>query len=390
MDLEKALEQFDTVEANLRRLEKVWSEMEKLIPEGICFGEDERYTELSRAYAIIMKGLPPIGSFKIESEPWELNAIAQGRFDAQEIGEIDAILSVEEGIDAPSYEIAEYRFRLNQARRRLVRDQLTRLMGEIDTMLAAMASRIPRDRNPITDESWNQFLDAFAQIERLAGSQIPRIGRWQELHRHIAWGQGQDLHDITNMDWPSVRSDIQANLYSELEPLPVEVENLASLVQSKPSGSVTTKLNWAAISAEDFERLLFNIVADASDYTNPQWLMHTNAPDRGRDISAERVSRDTLSGTKNQRVIIQAKHWTTKSVRPYDISEILTQMKLWEPPTVHVLVIATSGRFTLDAVDLIEKHNEAGEWPHIEMWPDSHLELLLAQRSHLVAEFNLR
>jgi len=38
----------------------------------------------------------------------------------------------------------------------------------------------------------------------------------------------------------------------------------------------------------------------------------------------------------------------------------------------------------------IEKHNDAGKQPTIEMWPESHLELLLARRPHLVAEFKLR
>jgi hypothetical protein len=158
----------------------------------------------------------------------------------------------------------------------------------------------------------------------------------------------------------------------------------------KPSGSVTTRLNWAAITAEEFERLLFNIVTNADGYANGQWLMHTNAPDHGRDISVERVSTDSLSGVRNQRVIIQAKHWLSKSIRPVDVSDTLVQVALWDPPRVHVLVIATSGRFTADAVTWIEKHNEAGTQPVIEMWPDSHLELLLAQRPHLAASFRLR
>jgi len=34
-------------------------------------------------------------------------------------------------------------------------------------------------------------------------------------------GQGVDLHDIARVDWPSVRKEIEGNLYSELEPLPV-------------------------------------------------------------------------------------------------------------------------------------------------------------------------
>jgi hypothetical protein len=59
MDLEKALEQFDTVEANIRRLEKVWAEMKKVIPEGLVFvdrsPEEERYRELAQAYRAIIK-----------------------------------------------------------------------------------------------------------------------------------------------------------------------------------------------------------------------------------------------------------------------------------------------------------------------------------------------
>ena len=45
---------------------------------------------------------------------------------------------------------------------------------------------------------------------------------------------------------------------------------------------------------------------------------------------------------------------------------------------------------TADAVALIEKHNNDGKRPQIEMWAESHLELLLARRPHLVSGFNLR
>ncbi|CAM4361199.1 restriction endonuclease [Nocardia ninae] len=390
MDLEKALEHFDVTEANLRRLEKVWSEIASLIPQGIVFGGEERYTELCRAYAAIMKGLPAIGGFRLTEEPWELNEIAQNRLDAQEVGEAHVIFGVEEGIEAPGREIDEYRSRLAAMRRELVRDHLIRMTTEVDSLLAQMTARIEANKTPIADELWVNFCELIAQIERLGGSQIPRTGRWSELYRHMRFAQGHDLHDIANMDWPSVREDIQAGLYSELEPLPMELEDLSELVRAKPTGAVTTKLNWSAISADDFERLLFNIVADAQDYVNPLWLMKTNAPDRGRDISVERVSQDSLSGTKNQRVIIQAKHWQSKSVGPHDVAEAMNLMKLWEPPLVNILIVATSGRFTTDAVAWIEKHNIDGGRPHIDMWPDSHLELILAQRPHLVAGFELR
>jgi hypothetical protein len=172
--------------------------------------------------------------------------------------------------------------------------------------------------------------------------------------------------------------------------LPVTVDDLAALVRAKPTGPVATKLNWGALSDEDFERLLYNILASASDYTNPQWLMHTNAPDKGRDISAERISSHSLSGLRHQRVIVQAKHWQSKSVGPRDVTAALTELELWQPPTIHIFVIATSGRFTPNAVDWIERYNEAGKQPTIVMWPESHLEMLLAERPHLIAEFKLR
>jgi hypothetical protein len=65
-------------------------------------------------------------------------------------------------------------------------------------------------------------------------------------------------------------------------------------------------------------------------------------------------------------------------------------MKLLEPPPVDVVIIATSGRFTADAVAWVDSHNHARERPDVEIWPESHLERLLARWPHLVAEFNLR
>lgn len=65
-------------------------------------------------------------------------------------------------------------------------------------------------------------------------------------------------------------------------------------------------------------------------------------------------------------------------------------MKLWEPPPVDVLIIATTGRFSGEAVAWIDSHNRSGHAPRIEMWADSHLELILSKRPEIVAEFRLR
>jgi len=141
---------------------------------------------------------------------------------------------------------------------------------------------------------------------------------------------------------------------------------------------------------EGFEHLVFAMIAGTPGYENAQWLMHTNAPDRSRDVSAERVVNDPLSGTMRQRVIVQCKNWRSKSVAVGDVSSAVAAMALWEPPRVDVLVVATTGRFTADAVTWIERHNHEGTRPRVEPWPDSHLELLLSQRAELVTEFGLR
>jgi hypothetical protein len=395
MDLERALEQFDAVETNLRRLEKVWDEMQQIIPDGVAFlgtsPEGLRYAELQRSYSQISSGIPAIDGYQITYIPADVDVIAQERLDAMELGEFEVRVSVEQRyLEEPTREIDEYRSRFRRARRELIRARLQELIALISRLLASLTESIPGYNEQVEGEDWDELVEAFQQVERLAGSQIPRVGRWSDLRRHLRFGQGGDLHDIANMDWPSVRSDIEASLYSELEPIPVGTEDLGLLVQAKPTGTVTIKLQWGAISAENFERLIFNLISDAEEYVNPQWLMQTNASDRGRDLSVDRIITDALSGTQRQRVIIQAKHWTKKSVRPIDVTETLTGISSWEPPVIHSLIIATSGRFTADAVALIEKHNNEGNRPQIEMWAESHLELLLARRPHLVAEFNLR
>jgi hypothetical protein len=163
---------------------------------------------------------------------------------------------------------------------------------------------------------------------------------------------------------------------------------LAILVAARPKGPITTALDRPNISDEDFERLIFTLISDTPGYENPEWLMQTRAPDRGRDLSVTRVTQDELS--VRHRVVIQCKHWTSRSVNLVEVSSTKEQMALWPNPRVDILILATSGRFTADAVTWIEQHNAGGIAPRIEMWADSHLERLLAARPAIIAEFGLR
>jgi hypothetical protein len=391
--ISRALRHFEAAEANLEKLERLFSEITELIPEGISFGRNPIYDERCRAFCDVLEALPKIDGWKPECHLYDLNDIAQSRMDARECDEIAAIVGFEEAISAPARELAEYHYRLNKKRRQLIREAALDAIGQVDENLRRLRSEYNADTSPgslVSGDNWDLLKSHIKEIDTLLGSSVPRPSRWSDLQRHLYFGQMSDLVDILNHDWPSVKAGLTYNLYDQNEPVPLEIDDLASLVEARPRGPVATKLNWSILTAEDFERLLFALISQAKGYENPEWLMKTNAPDRGRDLSVIRIVDDTLCGVIRSRVIIQCKHWADKSISPREVPELKEQMSLWEPPSVDVLVIATIGRFSSDAVSIIEKHNQADRALRIEKWPESHLERLLAAQPALIAEFRLR
>jgi len=390
--LAAALRQFEIAEANLVKLEKLWAELFALIPRGIVFGDNPEYEDRCRAFSLIVAALPMIDDWKPELSPADLDEIAQWRFDAKDIGELETEIHVERTIEAPGKEIREYRARFNQKRRELIRDALIKLIDNIDGELQAIRqlAKGQRPSDTLPPDSWLALRGHVDEIDALLGSSVQRPARWSDLRRHMHFGLVGDFIDIEKFDWPSVKKGLRQGLYGAHEPLPSEAEDLSSLVAAKPKGSVTTKLNWSAIDAEAFERLIFSLISAEDNYDNPEWLMKTNAPDRGRDLSATRIIKDTLSGTTRSRVVIQCRHRPDASISVSDIATLKEQMALWGDPRVDALVIATTGRFTADAVATIERQNASDTALRIEMWPESHLERVLASRPSLIAEFGLR
>ncbi len=391
--LNAAIRQFELAEANLCKLERLWSEIESEIPGGICFVESADVEDRCRSYAHILEHLPAIDGFKPETVPMDLDTIAQRRLDAAEIGEFECKVSTENAIYTPGRELREYRYHFNRARRRLVRDSIEETVKEIDGLLVALKASPDYSADAganIESEHWETLKTKVDSLVMTLGRDMPTGSRWSDLTRHLRFGQANDLRDIIELDWPDVRKHVYMKMYSEDDPLPVEVSDLGELVKARPTGPIATKLNWSSLDSTDFERLTFALVSNEAGYENPEWLMQTNAPDRGRDISVQRVIVDSLGGTIRHRVIIQCKHWLSKSISVSDISSLRDQMKLWEPPRIDVHVIATSGRFTADAVAFIENHNQSDTALRIEMWAESHLERLLAMRPGMIATFGLR
>lgn len=386
--LDELLQVMDRAAANLARLETVWERAQPMLPSGPSRGSSREYEDLRRAWSALLSGLPPIDGWAVTEELPDVDAAGQAFIDYADIGEPPyAILNK---LEEPGRQLDEYRFRLAQARRRAIHERLSDLTSTISEALPRIVDAIPRDSmDRLDDARTTTVAEAISEIERLLGDTTERRGRWNDLHRHMHFGQGHDWHDIVEMDWPSVRADIEAASLAELDPLPVPQIDLGLAAFSRPSGGATTGLAWAALDDDGFERLLFDLLRGFPRYQNVEWLMKTRAPDRGRDLSAERVIHDDGGTTRTERVIVQAKHWTAKSVGPADLANTLAALSLWEPPAIRALVIATSGRFTTDAVAVAEKHNADGRMPFIELWSESRLETLLSQRPDLIAGHGL-
>ena len=393
--LNHVLRQFELTEANLVKLEMLWQKIEGELPSGPAFGSPPEYEEWCIAFKRILAELPAVDGFRVEDRLYEFDVAGQMRLDALELGMIEAEVSVSRELEEQGRQLREYRIRFQTKRRELVRDRIVNRMGELDQVLAHFDSRRSGagGEPQVAIEAWSQLREAVDEIDTLLGSSS-RPAQWRTLQR-----QQRDVNDVqvveelmeaASLIWPSVRASLSDGLYGEFDPIPVAASDLGEVVSERPTGPVSIRLNWSALDDEDFERLMYQLISAAEGYENVQWLQKTDAPDRGRDLSAERVHADSLGSVRRLRTIVQCKHWLSKSVSRSDVGEARDAMELWQPPRVDILVIATSGRFTTDAVAMVENHNQADRALTIEMWPETRLETLLAARPHLIGQFGLR
>jgi hypothetical protein len=393
-DLNAALQLFDATEGNLKKLMDLWNKIEVQMPSVPAFGSPPEYDELCFTFRQILAALPAIDGFRVEDCLLEYDEVGQMRLDAVEVDEIDAHISVERAVSEQGRQLQQYRLKLHAKRRELVRERIVTVMDEIEKLLpslraAAEGQAANAYMTDLAESEWSQLKELAAELDTLIGSGARPSG-WSDMQRHLHFRMVTDLQDIQKRDWPTVKAGLLLNLYADKEPLPVAVTDLGDVVASRPKGHVPTKLNWSSLSDEDFERLMFTLISDSPGYENPEWLQQSKAADRGRDLSVTYVESDSLAGVRRYRVIIQCKHWISKSVSATDVSTTRDQMELWQPPRVDRLIFATSGRFTADALSLIEKHNQSDRALAIYMWPDSHLERLLAARPHVIGQFMLK
>lgn len=391
VELEDLLNVLDRTAANLAKLETVWERAEPFLPGGYSRGVQSlpEYEALRRAWDDLLRGLPPINGWTITTKLPDLDALSEEYAAYAEAGEYPR--STLQAERQPGLDVTEYKYRLRRTRQRAVRARLQELVIEVDTTLPPMIQDVPRnDTKWLSHPDAQRISAAIEEIERLMGDTAERRGRWTDLHRHLSFGQGHDWHDINEYDWPGVRADIEAAGFTDSDPLPVPDLDLGTAAEGSLTGHATTALPWDQVTDDGFERLLFDLLSAFPDHQNVKWLMQTRAPDRGRDLSFERVIRDGTGSVRIERVIVQAKHWLSKSVTDTHIADTLTRIAHWEPPVIHELVIATSGRFAQDGVQYAERNNEEGKRPRVELWPENRLEVLLSQRPQIAALHRLR
>jgi hypothetical protein len=183
------------------------------------------------------------------------------------------------------------------------------LIDEVDETLRLLVSSLEgaEVNEAVPEPNWSRLKEAIQEIATLLGSN-PKPPGWGTLMRHLHFGQMADLSDIHKVDWPAVKGGLRIGIYGEHDPVPVGVADLEDIVAARPQGPVTSRLNWSALTDEEFERLMFSLIGETPGYENPQWLQHTNASDRGRDLSVVRVDTDPLEGVRRHRIIIQCKH----------------------------------------------------------------------------------
>lgn len=388
MDLSEALNQFDRTRANIELLQNLWHRYERHIPTSPVFGFDTPEVDRIRwEFSDVVKSLPAINGERLEVELPAIDDISQAMIEYREIldSEVDIYRALDDFQRLPKRELDRYQFMVLKARRVLVRKRIEQVIARVDHLLRSTVVIQGGREFPGRDEDWSLLIELIAELDRLRGDEPLSDTRLGDLNRHMHFAEPVDLRDIVETDWPSVRSAL-VDLVFRGEAMTVSVQDLGDLVQSEPTGSVTSRLPWERVGSEKFERLTFDVLRSAGSYENIEWLMNTNAPDRGRDLSAVRVIVDELSGVKRLDVIVQCRHWTDRSIGISELASLLEQVKLWSRQ-FHVVIIVTSGMFTQDAVDWREQRELQGKSPSVEFWPRSHLEHLLASRLALRSHY---
>jgi len=188
-DLNEALKQFDAVQANLHKLDRLWESLDKMLPSGNEMGftaSADEYRDLVRKFIFIAEKMPKIDGFGLTWEFSEPDTIMGNHVDYAELGHEAplGVITYNESLREPGDRLKEYRFRLANARRKLARDTVGSSIAKIDELLVRLVAHgSDKDPNYPMEQSgddWEQLKHTVDSIDAV-GPVIVFVSGWQKV-----------------------------------------------------------------------------------------------------------------------------------------------------------------------------------------------------------------
>ncbi|MCJ2054067.1 hypothetical protein [Methylobacterium sp. J-070] len=180
----EALKQFEATEANLLKLQRLWDELKALFPAAVSLDHNPEYEDRARSFDSVLWALPAIDGWKPNLCPPDLDGVAATRIDLLELDEPLETARFEAALWSEGRQIGEYRFRLDQKRRALIRDVLLGAMDEFDTCLQSVEpvdTDLPTYTELKARPAWQRMRELANQIEVLLGSSVQKPPAWPIL-----------------------------------------------------------------------------------------------------------------------------------------------------------------------------------------------------------------
>lgn len=193
MELDNAIDELNKVEANIKLLKEKWETIKSLLnypAEGNWHqGGKKQYEIECLEFNNLLDEIPKIRDVELKNILPDYDEVSQWARDVHDLGEADAFTSFISEIYKQGSEIDKYEHLLKLERRKLIRNQVSRYIGDIDQILNPLNVDLEENnlRNPIDPEILIPLRDKILKIDILMGNSVPKPSRWSDIERHLNW-----------------------------------------------------------------------------------------------------------------------------------------------------------------------------------------------------------
>ncbi len=336
--IEEKIKIFDLIEVNLTKSDYIWEKISKYL-NGKSDSED--YEILVQKFYNVIQTLPKIENWMPSPEIHELSEVTKLLIENDEIGDWEFTIDMNKKLFQPEQEIRQYKYLVRKKRHEIIREYIKQYLIEIEKEIERILIdyKDAKNNSTIKDDDIVTIVRNSNHIEFLIGkAKYPK--RWSDFKRHIHFHLKQDFEDIKKNDLPDIWGSLNEIIYHKEEPLHIGIESLDDIEGEEiPSKLVIKSLKWNNLNDDSFERIIYNLISSTSNYENPKWLTKTRAADKGRDLSVDKIVHDDLVDTQRFKVIIQCKHWLSKSLNVEDIIVSKEKIKNLEPPKIEIFIL---------------------------------------------------